>query len=102
MKLHGNRKLSQKVIPCNPIFLCTKSDQLNHSWGITQQEWFKAVTHKVVTTHVLTFPNIQKAFKIEVDASRHAMGLVLIQHQRLVAYHSKTFSSVILNYSMYG
>ena len=57
--------------------------------------------HKVVTIHVLTFPNIQQDFKIEVDASRHAMGVVLIQHQRHVAYHSKTFSKTKHNYSTY-
>ena len=47
---------------------------------------------------VLDLPNLQRPFKLECDASSHAMGAVLFQDGRPVAYHSEIFQDAQRNY----
>ena len=47
---------------------------------------------------MLTLPNLQKEFKVEVDASDYAMKVVLFQDGKPVAYHSEIFNELVLNY----
>lgn len=41
------------------------------------------------STLVLELPNFNEGFVIEMDASRHGIGVVLSQNKRLIAYMSK-------------
>ncbi|CAL2257590.1 unnamed protein product [Prunus armeniaca] len=43
----------------------------------------------------------KRPFEVEVDASNYAMGAVLFQDGKLVAYHSEMFSGPVLNYLTY-
>ncbi|CAL8168284.1 unnamed protein product [Prunus armeniaca] len=45
--------------------------------------------------------NLQKPFEVEADASNYAIGAILFQDGKLVAYHSKMFSGSVLNYPTY-
>jgi hypothetical protein len=50
---------------------------------------------------VLALPNLQKAFKVETDASGYPMGAILMQIKRPICYHSEVFHVVVLNYPTY-
>jgi hypothetical protein len=76
-------------------------NQVKFSWGVMQWQVFEKITHQAVLAPILVFPGIQQVFKIEVDASRHAMGTVLMQHKRPIADHFKTLSGADLNYSIH-
>jgi hypothetical protein len=57
---------------------------------------------KIIQALVLALLNLQKPFKVEIDASGYAMGVVLMQGGRHVCYHSEIFHRAILNYPTYG
>lgn len=46
-------------------------------------------------------PDVQKPFEIKTDASAHALGAILWQDGRVVAYHSEIFNTAVLNYPTY-
>ena len=56
---------------------------------------------KISTTLVLALPDLQRPFEIQTDASDYAMGVVLIQHGKLISYPSETFNYVVVNYPTY-
>jgi len=70
-------------------------------WGGKQQKAFNTLKEKISTTLVLALPDLQRPFEIETDASDYAMGAMLMQHGKLICYHSETFNSVIVNYPTY-
>eukprot|EP00253_Pinus_taeda_P016713 PITA_16713 len=45
--------------------------------------------------------DLQRPFEIETDASRYAMGSVLMQQRNPVCYHSEIFSQVVVNSPTY-
>jgi hypothetical protein len=47
-------------------------------WGGKQHKAFETLKEKISTAPVLDFP-IQQPFEIQTDASRYAMGAVLMQ-----------------------
>ena len=50
---------------------------------------------------ILSLPDLQQPFKIEIDASDYVVGTVLTQHGHPMAYHSETFSDVVHKYPTY-
>jgi hypothetical protein len=50
---------------------------------------------------VLPFPNLQKNFEVEIDASGYAMGEISIQGDKLVCYYFEIFHGGVLKYSTY-
>jgi len=56
---------------------------------------------KISITLVLALPDLQRPFEIQMDASDYAMGVVLIQHNKPICYHSETFNYAVLNYPTY-
>jgi hypothetical protein len=67
-------------------------------WGKSQQKVFNDLKHHLCSALVLSLPNLQKPFEIEIDASYYVVGTILTQHSHLVAYHSETLSYVIYKY----
>ena len=72
--LHGLTKASTKFV-----------------WGAKHEDAFKTLKRKITTALVLALPNLQRPFELECDASGHALGAVLMQDGRPVAYHSEMF-----------
>ena len=70
-------------------------------WEGKEQKSFNTLKENISTTPVLALPDLQQPFDIETDASRHAMGEVIMQHNKPICYHSKTFSKTIINYPTY-
>ena len=50
---------------------------------------------------MLTLPNLQQPFEIEIDASDYAIGAVLTQQGNPVAYHNETLSDTVRKYPTY-
>ena len=59
-------------------------------WSETQQKAFTELKHRLYCALVLTLPDLQQPFEIEIDASNYAIGVVLTQQGHPVAYHSET------------
>ncbi|KAL6208606.1 hypothetical protein ACLB2K_019555 [Fragaria x ananassa] len=68
---------------------------------MNHEESFQLSKQKITEAPVLALPNLQKAFEVEADASNYAMGAVLLQDRKPIAYHSEMFSGPILNYPTY-
>jgi hypothetical protein len=57
--------------------------------------------HRLCSAPVLTLPDLQQPFGIEIDASDYAIGAVLTQNGHPVAYHSETLSNTVWKYPTY-
>ena len=44
---------------------------------------------------------MRKPFEIQTNASDYAMGAVLLQRGKPIAFHSETFNGVVINYPTY-
>ena len=53
----------------------------NFKWGNVQQASFEALKEHLVVSPILRFPNFEKEFSIETDASLKGLGAVLSQLQ---------------------
>jgi hypothetical protein len=67
-------------------------------WGKEKQRAFDDLKHRLCSTPVLSFPDMQQLFEIETDASDYAVGTILTQHEYLVAYHSETLFDTVHKY----
>jgi hypothetical protein len=70
-------------------------------WGGKQQKSFDTLKENIITTPILSLPNLQQPFDIETDANRYAMGAVLMQYCKPICYHSETFNQVVVKYPTY-
>jgi len=58
----------------------------------SQQKAFTELKHRLCSTPVLTLPDLQQPFEIEIDASDYAIVAVLTQQGHPVAYYNETVS----------
>ena len=70
-------------------------------WGGKQQKYFESLKEKISSAPVLALSNLRQPFEIQTDASDYAMGAVLLQHGKPIAFHSETFNGAIVNYPTY-
>jgi hypothetical protein len=67
-------------------------------WGMSQQKAFDDLKNRLCSSPIISLPDLQHPFDIEIDASDYAVGTVLTQHGHPVAYHSETISYAICKY----
>jgi hypothetical protein len=67
----------------------------DYQFGWTDEcQWsFDTLKQKMVTAHILVFPNWSKEFHVHVDASSIALGVVLAQPRHGDIDHPLSFSS---------
>jgi hypothetical protein len=70
-------------------------------WGKEQQRAFDDLKHLLCSNPILSLPDLQQPFEIDIDASDYVVGIVLTQHGHLVAYHSETLSNIVQKYPTY-
>jgi hypothetical protein len=70
-------------------------------WGKEQQQAFEDLKHHLCSTPVLSLPDMQKLFEIEIDAFDYSVGAFLTQHGHPVEYHSETLSDIVHKYPTY-
>jgi hypothetical protein len=80
----------------------TKGDgRENFTWGKAHQQEFDDLKHCLCSTPVLSLPDLQQPFKIEIDASDYVVGAILTQNDHPIKYHSETLSNTIRKYPTY-
>eukprot|EP00253_Pinus_taeda_P031460 PITA_31460 len=67
----------------------------------SQQKAFIELKHRLFSAPILTLLDLQQSFEVEIDASDYDIGVVLTQHENLVAYHSETLSDRVWKYPTY-
>eukprot|EP00253_Pinus_taeda_P019290 PITA_19290 len=70
-------------------------------WGGKQQKAFESLKEKISSAQVLALPDLRQPVEIQIDASDYAIGAVLLQHGKPIAFHSETFNGAIVNYPTY-
>jgi len=75
-------------------------------WEEEQQRAFDELKDKITSQPVLTLPKREGKFRVETNASGHAIGGVLSQEQdskwKPIAFLSRTMQPVKLNYEIYN
>ena len=84
-----------------PIYAVSKSEKHFH-WGEKQENCFNRLKAVMKSAPVLCFPDFNKPFKLDTDASSTAIGAVLSQldgvTEKVVAYSSKQLNAAQRNY----
>jgi hypothetical protein len=70
-------------------------------WTAEAERSFKLLKQKITEQPVLVLPDFQKTFQVKCDASGYAVGGVLSQDDRPVAYYSEKLDDAKLKYSTY-
>ena len=74
-------------------------------WEEEHQRAFKELKEKITSQLVLSLPRREGKFKVETDASEHAIGGVLSQEQdekwKPIAFLSRTMQPAEQNYEIY-
>jgi len=74
-------------------------------WEKEHQEAFEELKEKIMSQPVLSLPKRERKFRVETDASGHAIGGVLSQEQdgkwKPIAFLSRTMQAVERNYEIY-
>lgn len=88
----------------HPLHLLTQKNVSFH-WTCNCQHAFEEIKSQLASAPVLAYPQFDKDFVLETDASRCGLGAVLSQiqedsHIHPVAYASKSVSSTEANYSI--
>jgi hypothetical protein len=64
-------------------------------------EIFQKLKWKISQAPVLTCLNFHNPSEVDIDASRYAIGLILMEGGKLVCYHYDIFHGRVLNYPTY-
>ena len=83
----------------------TKKEQ-TWEWTDRQQRAFDALRTRVTAEPILSQPELDKPFELEVDTSGFALGAILLQRkddnkQHPISYYSSTLSEAERNYDIY-
>ncbi|MCO5576624.1 hypothetical protein L7F22_030439 [Adiantum nelumboides] len=71
------------------------------TWGEEQQRSFEKLKVTLASAPILAIVDPKKPFVVETDASDRAIGAVLLQDGRPIAFESKTLDKSQQNYSVY-
>ena len=70
-------------------------------WTTEAKKSFNLLKWKITEQPVFVLPNFAKVFQVKCDASGYAIGAVLSQEDRRVAYYSEKLDDAKLKYSTY-
>jgi hypothetical protein len=70
-------------------------------WSSTVQQAFEAVQHALSIAPVLSLPDFNKPFVLEIDASNLGIGAILLQEGHPIAYPSQSLSRTNQGHSTY-
>lgn len=71
------------------------------AWAKSQHKTFDDIKHFLCSTLVLTLPNLQQPYEIEINTSDYIVGIVFTQHGHPLAYHSGKILDAIHKYPSY-
>ena len=84
----------------SPLYNLLKKD-VKWTWTSTEEQAMRALCTALSSHPVLALPDFSIPFQVECDASDVAVGGVLTQNSRPIAYLSKTLTSAEKNYSVH-
>jgi hypothetical protein len=70
-------------------------------WTEEAEKSFNLLKRKITEQPILVLSDFQKTFQVKCDASGFAIGEVLSQEDRLIAYFSEKLNEVKVKYSTY-
>ena len=72
-----------------PLTETMRGDRKEFKWTIGGDKSFNLLKEKLIEQPVLALPNFNKVFQVDCDASSTAIGAILSQESRPVAYFSE-------------
>ena len=76
-------------------------DSTTWKWEAAEEAAFLKLQEALCSTPVLAISDFDTPFCIKTDASDHAVGGVLTQHERPIACYSRTLTSAQCNYPVH-
>ena len=70
-------------------------------WIERYEQSFQELKKRLTTAPVLTIPQRAEGFEIYYDASKQGLGVVLIQHDKVLAYASRQLKEYEMRYPMH-
>jgi hypothetical protein len=86
---------------CAPILDTLKKRNKYFNWEKEVERGFKILKEKITKRLILVLPNFERKFQVRCDASGVAIGVVLSQYNRHVAYFSENMNETKRKYSTY-
>jgi hypothetical protein len=103
---HGLASFYRKFIKifsgiCAPMLDTVKKKHKSFSWTEEVEKGFRVLKEKITEQPILVLPYFGKIFQVRCDTSGLAIGVVLSQDNRLVAYFSEKLNDAKQKYSTY-
>jgi hypothetical protein len=103
---HGLASFYKKLIRnfsgiCAPMTDTVKTRHKYFKWTEEAERSFNILKEKIIERPILVLPNFGKAFQVRCDASGVAIGAVLSQENKPVAYFSDKMNETKRKYSTY-
>ena len=86
---------------CAPLTDTIRGDRKEFKWTIAAARSFELLKKKVTEQPVLALPNFNKVFQVDCDASDSAIGAVLSQEGKPIAYFSEKLNDAKKKYIFY-
>jgi hypothetical protein len=84
-----------------PMMDTVKKRHKSFKWTEEAERRFNILKEKITERPIMVLPNFRKTFQVRCDASGVAIGAVLSQDNRLVAYFSEKLNETKRKYSTY-
>ena len=103
---HGLASFYRKFIKnftavCNAMTKTMREDKKEFKWTHGDDKSFETLKQKVAELPILAFPDFNKVFQVECDASGNAIGAILNQEGKHVTFFSEKLNDAKRKYSMY-
>jgi hypothetical protein len=103
---HGLASFYRKFIRnfsgiCTPMLDTVKKRHKSFKWTEEAEKGFRILKEKITEQPILVLPDFGKTFQVRCDASGVAIGAVLSQDNRPVAYFSEKLNDTKRKYSTY-
>jgi hypothetical protein len=87
---------------CVPMLDTVKKKNKSFSWTEEDKKSFKVLKENIIEKSIMVLPDFGKTFQVRCNASGLAIGIVLSQDNRPVAYFSEKLNDFKKNYSTYN